>query len=164
MPLFNFPLLPTEPSNDVASSGQAGALLDGKAFLGHGLATPFRRAAADIANASGEELVRSCVSQVLGTVGASAYSQGELPWRTDFGSLLHLLRHKNIDDATQALARQYVTEALRQWEPRVRVRSVVFSRDGVILYIRLRYDIIAANSPGNQVVVPNVDQVVALAA
>ena len=65
--------------------------------------------------------MRSAVAQVLGTVGASDFTQGEMPWRTEFGSLLHLLRHQKNDVALREMAKVYVQDALRRWEPRIMV-------------------------------------------
>ena len=75
-------------------------------FLGFALLRPFRRdLRSDLAAAGGADVIKSAVGQVLGTVGASDFTQGELPWRTDFGSLLHLLRHQKNDRVLQELAR-----------------------------------------------------------
>lgn len=122
-------------------------------FLGHGLLMPFRRdRARDFAAGGGEAAVRAAVQQVLGTVGASDFTQGELSWRTEFGSLLHLLRHQKSDVALHELAQVYVRDALRRWEPRVRVWRVdvtqIEDEDGAKLVIRLRYDIVPADGAG----------------
>src|SRR5579884_3102843 len=125
-------------------------------FLGFGLLRPFRRdQKADFAAAGGDAVIRSAVGQILATVGSSDFTQGELPWRTEFGSLLHLLRHQKNDRVLQELARVYVVDALKRWEPRVVVTSVQASReqqDGEnVLAIRLRYNVISTNTPGNNV-------------
>jgi len=134
-------------------------------FLGYGPLRPFRRdRKADFAAAGGEALVRSAVGQILGTMAGSEHTQGELPWRTEFGSLLHLLRHQKNDAVLQELARVHVVDALKRWEPRVRVTSVKVTReqqDGEnVLAIRLRYSIVSANTPGNNVIVAAVEQTV----
>ena len=126
---------------------------------------PFRRdQKADFAAAGGEALIKSAVGQVLGTVGASDFTQGELPFRTEFGSLLHLLRHQKNDRVLQELARVYVVDALKRWEPRVRITSVEVTREQLdgenVLAIRVRYDVIAANAPGNNVILAGVEQTV----
>jgi phage baseplate assembly protein W len=132
-------------------------------FLGYGLLRPFRRdGRSDFAADGGEAVVRSAVGQILGTIGSSDYTQGELPWRTEFGSLLHLLRHQKNDRVLQELARVYVVDALKRWEPRVVVTSVVVARetqDGEdVLAIRLRYNVISTNVPGNNVVLSGLEQ------
>lgn len=116
----------------------------------------------DFAAAGGEALVRAAVQQLLGTVGASDFTQGELPWRTEFGSLLFLLRHQKNDVALQELAKVYGADALRRWEPRVVVNNLTVKRledgEGNKLSIRLRHDVIQRNVPGNQVLLDGVQQ------
>jgi phage baseplate assembly protein W len=130
-------------------------------FLGFGLLRPFQRdGRADFVAAGGEALIRSAVGQILGTVGASEITPGEVPWRTDFGSLLFRLRHQKNDAVVQELARVYVVEALKRWEPRIIVTDVTVGRvrrDGEdVLAIRLRYDVISTNTQRNNVILPNV--------
>jgi len=130
-----------------------------------GLLRPFRRdQKADFAAAGGEQLIRSAVGQILGTVGSSDFTQGELPWRTSLGSLLHLLRHQKNDRVLQELARVYIVDALKRWEPRVVVTAVQIAReqhDGEnVLAIRIRYDVVSTNVPGNNVVLSDVQQLV----
>ena len=134
-------------------------------FLGFGLTIPFRRdRKQDLAAAGGETLVRSAVEQILGTIGASDFTQGELPWRTEFGSLLHLLRHQKNDVALQELAKVYVGDALRKFEPRVVVTQLEIARveDAELnkLLIRLRYNVIQGNVPGNAVLLERIEQTV----
>jgi phage baseplate assembly protein W len=134
-------------------------------FLGFGLLRPFRRdRKADFAAAGGEALVRSAVGQILGTMASSDFTQGELAWRTEFGSLLHLLRHQKNDAVLQELARVHVADALKRWEPRVQLTSVQVTRERDrgenVLAIRLRYNVIDRNVPGNNVLIEGVEQTV----
>ena len=136
-------------------------------ILGFGLLSPLRRdKKSDFAASGGEALVRASVQQILGTVGASDFTQGEIPWRTEFGSLLFLLRHQKNDVALQELAKVYVADALRRWEPRVVVTGLTAKRledgEGNKLVLRLRYNVIQRNVPGNQVLLEGVDQTVTL--
>ena len=136
-------------------------------ILGTGLLAPLRRdKKSDFAASGGEALVRASVQQILGTVGASDFTQGEIPWRTEFGSLLFLLRHQKNDVALQELAKVYVADALRRWEPRVVVTGLTAKRledgEGNKLVLRLRYNVIQRNVPGNQVLLEGVDQTVTL--
>lgn len=133
-------------------------------LLGRGLLRPFRRdKRSDFAAGEGEALVRSAVGQVLGTQGASDFTQGELPW-TDFGSLLYLLRNQRNDATLQELARVYVVDALRRFEPRVRVTSVQVTRERQqgenVLSVRVRYDLIDRQVPGNNVILAGLEQTV----
>jgi len=103
------------------------------------LLIPFRRdLKRDLASGTDDDLLRSQVSQVLATEGATPRSSGELPWRTRFGSALHLLRHQRNDEALAELARVYVRDALRAWLPAVVVEKVEVVRDGASLTLRLR--------------------------
>ena len=134
-------------------------------FLGFGPIRPFRRdLRSDFAAAGGEQLVRSAVGQILGTVGSSELSNGELPWRTEFGSVLTRLRHQKNDHVLTELARVYVVDALERWEPRIVVTAVSVTRqvrDGAnVLAIHLRYDVISTNTPGNNVLFAGVEQTV----
>ena len=136
-------------------------------ILGFGLLSPLRRdKKSDFAASGGEALVRASVQQILGTVGASDFTQGEIPWRTELGSLLFLLRHQKNDVALQELAKVYVADALRRWEPRVVVTGLTAKRledgEGNKLLLRLRYNVIQRNVPGNQVLLEGVDQTVTL--
>jgi phage baseplate assembly protein W len=132
-------------------------------FLGYGLLRPFRRdLRSDFAADGGEEVIKSAVGQILGTMGSSDFTQGEIPWRTELGSLLHLLRHQKNDAVVQELARVYVVDALKRWEPRVQVTSVQVTRERLdgenALAIEVRYNVISANSPRNAVLLTNVEQ------
>lgn len=136
-------------------------------FLGFGLLRPFQRdQKADFAAAGGEQLIRSAVGQILGTVGSSDFTQGELPWRANFGSLLHLLRHQKNGFILQELARVYVVDALKRWEPRVVVSSVQVARESQhgedVLAISLRYDVVSSNTSGDNVFLVGVEQFVAV--
>lgn len=133
------------------------------AFLGRGLIRPLRRNQnGDFASAEGAELVRSCVGQIVGTRCSTpgGAQQGELPWRTEFGSLIHLLRHAPNNTVRRGLAQSYVTDALKAWEPRIVLRSVDVSAPttaaGPLREMRISvvFNLINSNVPGNQVVFP----------
>ncbi len=138
-------------------------------FLGFGITRPFRRdRKGDFASARGAELVISAVGQVIGTRGAipGAAQQGEVKWRTQFGSLIHTLRHAPNVVILRELARNHVLDSLKRWEPRVIVKAVDAERvdtragRGRAVRITVRFNLIAANVPGNLVVFPK-DLVVA---
>ena len=141
--------------------------LSAEAHLGFGLLHPFvRDQKNDFANDGGERLVKACVGQVLGTRASSDTAQGEIPWNTEFGSLLYRLKHMKNDFALQDIVRVYVVDALKRWEPRVIVKQVTMTRESTddggenILAIRLRYDVITRNAPGNEVLLSDVSQTV----
>lgn len=134
-------------------------------FLGVGILRPFRRdQKSDFAAAGGEALIRSAVGQVLGTMCSSDFTQGELPFRSEFGSLLHLLRHQKNNNVLQELARVYVVDALKRWEPRVVVTGVQVTRDHQegenVLAVRLTYDVRSTNTAGSNVLLAGVEQTV----
>lgn len=166
----SFPLLP-EPTATTPSAA-AGVDVEGRAhggsddaFLGFGLLRPFRRdLKADFAADGGERVIRSAVGQILGTMAGSDVTQGELPWRTEFGSLVHLLRHQKNDAILHELARVYVVDALKRWEPRIVVTSVKVTRERLdgenVLAIRLRYNVVSVNVPGNNVLLQGIEQTI----
>lgn len=139
-------------------------------FIGFGILTPFRRGPADFVAGGNLEILQSMISQVLGTKSGSDFTQGELAWRDDFGSLLRLLKNQNNDLVRAELARVYVVDALARWIPQIRIKDVEISRqvgpqgEENILAIRMVYDVIGINRPGNVVLLPDVVQVVLLAA
>ena len=75
---------------------------------------------------------------------------------------MHLLRHQKNDRVLQELARVYVIDALKRWEPRVQVTSVQVSRerqDGEnVLAIRLHYNVVSR--PGSNMILEGVEQTV----
>jgi hypothetical protein len=165
----SFPLLPDPaagaPSVSATLDVEGPARGTGSEFLGFGVLRPFRRdLKADFASDGGERVIRSAVGQILGTMAGSDFTQGELPWRTEFGSLLHLLRHQRNDAVLNELARVYVVDALKRWEPRVVVTSVKVTRERQegenVLALRLRYNIISTNVPGNNVLLEGVQQTI----
>jgi hypothetical protein len=103
--------------------------------MGTNLANPFRRAARDLATSSGPALLLSKAAQVLGTEADSPSGAGELPWRTAFGSTLHLLRHRPNDDVLGELARIRARDALAQWLPSARVTGSAPSAIGAELVV-----------------------------
>lgn len=59
-----------------------------------------------------------------------------------------------------------MVDALKRWEPRVVVTSVKATReqqDGEnVLALRLRYNVISTNTPGNNVILSGIEQTVRL--
>lgn len=114
------------------------------------LLIPFRRdKKRDFASGSGEDLLASKVRQALLTEGATPRSSGELPWRTSFGSGLHLLRHLPNDAALSDLARVYVRDCLKRWVPEAELVEVTAARDGASLQLKVRFR--AAKGAGKNV-------------
>ena len=105
-----------------------------------GLLLPFQRdRKRDFASGSAAELLAAKVEQVLAIEGETPRSSGELPWRTAFGSGLHLLRHQRNDAALAALARVYVRDALKRWAPEAELMDVTVVQAGATLTLHVRF-------------------------
>jgi phage baseplate assembly protein W len=144
-PLLAEPQTPAVPVVVVTRS-ETGRSIDTAGITGRGIVRPFRRdLKRDFANGTGVELVASEIAQALGTVAQNELSSGELPWRTEFGCILHLLRLQNLTPVLAAKAQAFVARALRQWVPRVRITSIRVERsvEQTALIIRLRWTLIA---------------------
>lgn len=103
------------------------------------LLIPFRRdRKRDFAVGSGEALLASKVRQALLTEGTTPTSSGELPWRTNFGAGLGLLRHQRNDTVLAELARVRVRDALQRWIPTAEVLAVEVVSSDDVLSIRVR--------------------------
>jgi hypothetical protein len=109
------------------------------------LASPFRRAARDLATASGDDLLLAKAEQILATEADSPAGGGELPWRTAFGSTIHLLRHRPNDDAQGELGRVRARDALVRWLPSARVTGCTPKPEGALLTLLVS---IAEAAPG----------------
>ncbi len=145
---FSYPLLfpPVTKKPGVSPQRDSGTRsLTYPVTFGRGVLAPFRRdGKGDFANADDIELVRSNVREVLGTYASSGSTLGELQWRPEFGSLLQLLRYRNLDQTTEELARVYVIEALRTWITSIRVTdsNVVSNYSAGTLSITITYTIL----------------------
>lgn len=138
---------PNSPGSSPEVFGQGQGINENPDILGYGLMAPFIRSNADFYNDGSFEHLDSMISQVLGVMGGNDYIEGELPWRNDFGSQLHLLRHKNNTDVVQELARIYIIEALSKWLPQIIVEDIIMNKktdykgDENILEIRIGYSL-----------------------
>jgi len=155
----------TSPSTGAGAASHPYASQGAAPSLGFGLLTPFRRdKKSDFAAGGGEALVKSCVSQVLGMAASDGgANMGELPWRPELGSWLYKLRFHQNDDIADHIARAHVAEAISRWEPRVAMRAVTTSKRTThdtddTLVVHMRYDIVASNAPGNQVLLHDATQ------
>ncbi|MCI4340179.1 MAG: GPW/gp25 family protein [Thermoplasmata archaeon] len=158
-PLLEDPLTPPVVAPP-ASKAETGRDLRTGA-VSRGLVTPFVRGPSDFTSGTGAEVVRSNVRQILGTLAGSDDTDGELPWRWEFGSLLRVLRARLNSAVLEEQSRYFVGQAISRWEPRARVRSVTVDRDGEKHFIRLRWDLVASNDP-SRVLVPGLETSVSL--
>lgn len=140
-----------------------GRSLDTSGTVGRSLLRPFQRDnKQDFANSEGVALIAASIGQILGTICSSELTGGELPWRTEFGSLLHLLRLRNNSPALVEEARAYVVMALSRWEPRAQitaVRVVRHIRSGRLI-IRIAWRPLAHGT--DRVLVPGLETEIAL--
>ena len=134
-------------------------------LVGNGVLVPFRRGASDFVSGDGFEWLQSAILLILGVRARSRLGGGELPWRSDFGSVVHLLRHRPNDAVTAELARVHVAEALAKWLPQVRLKDVRTDKkkdattgEETILLLVLRYDVAAQKNRATQVLVTDVVQ------
>jgi len=105
-----------------------------------GLLAPFRRdRKRDFASGSRRELLAAKVRQALMTEGTTPQSSGELPWRTAFGSGIHVLRHQRNDAALAELARVYVRDAMKRWVPEAELIEVSATRIESAVHLRVRF-------------------------
>ena len=135
-------------------------------FLGCGIVTPFRRGSKDIVNDCEVELVRSAVSQILGTRAAHGDFLGDLPWRPDFGNKLWILRHRMNDTTLRGQVVAYVLEAL-SGEPRVHVTEIESEPNPDApneLQVRVSYQVISENVDDNRVFMPEFIELVRIVA
>jgi hypothetical protein len=108
-------------------------------MVARNLLIPFRRdRKRDLATGEAEALLASKVRQVLLTEGATPRSSGELPWRTNFGAALGLLRHGSNDAAIVELARVRAREALSRWVGNSDIVSVDAISNASVLTLRVR--------------------------
>lgn len=132
--------LPTGPTS--AAEVRLRAHVSGGALL-----RPFMRdLKSDFARGRGMPLHRSRIGQILGT------EEGELLYDAAFGSRLNLLRHRNVDETTQELARFYCEEPLRRLAPDIRVTNVLVKKrqpEGNGLDVTVRF--VPVDKQGNAV-------------
>ena len=120
-------LLSTPPTPSPAAPGESASTVGAAAIFTRkcGILTPFRRDQKnDFANGGGRALIRSHIQQILGVRAGNEVIQGEYAWRSSFGSLLELVRHRHNDPTTRELARSYVIDAISRWTRAVRITDV----------------------------------------
>lgn len=107
-------------------------------IVGQGLTIPIRRLSGrDFVSGAGEAVVRSAVSQILGT------RRGEIPWKPSFGTYLERFRHQN---ATRFLVQDIIdecNEAISTWEPRVLIQDCKAGVNGNTITVSMTWFILA---------------------
>ena len=114
-------------------------------FLGNGIITPLQRLGGnDFVVSSGVALVRSTISQIIGT------SVGELKWRPRFG--LSLFKHKNkINNSDlEVLISREIQSGILKYEPRVNTINISVTRSGSNFIAKITWNLIDHNTPENK--------------
>ncbi len=104
-----------------------------------GMSLPFQRTGgSDFTTAEGEALVKANLMFLLTT------PIGFLPWRPDFGSRLHELRHSPDTITLRETVRVIISDAITKWLPYVRLDSVDVEskRQTKSLQIKIAYRIV----------------------
>jgi phage baseplate assembly protein W len=117
-------------------------------ILGRGFAFPLQTSPrGGIQEVQHEQKVRQSIWIILST------QHGERLMRPTFGCNLRSLVFAPNDAATASLARHYVEEGLRTWEPRILLDEVIVENDNVNgqLLIHVHYRIRATYAPQNLV-------------
>ena len=122
----------------------------GKEFLGKGWAFPFlvERDRGRIALSAYEDDIRESIRIIL------TASKGERMMRPDFGCGIHELVFGAINAALITRVESDVTEALREFEPRIDVLKVTVDQQFVAdgrLDVAIDYRVRTTNQPGNLV-------------
>lgn len=117
-------------------------------FLGKGFAYPLAiNVKGEIQASSQERKVKESIQTILGT------QFGERVMRPKFGCNLKSLVFAPNDTATANLARHYVEDALKTWEPRILLDEVIVKNDNKNgqLVIHIHYKIKSTNESQNLV-------------
>lgn len=114
-------------------------------ILLRGLAFPFTREATDFAVAESVDQVQQDIAMALTT------PRGTLPWRPDFGSDLHRLRHSN-SQAAAGIASNFVARCLERWVPYVRLQATSVSIEGGALRLNVVYRIVTGPLAQNEAI------------
>jgi phage baseplate assembly protein W len=117
-------------------------------ILGRGFAFPLQtNPSGGILEARHEEKIRQSICMIIGT------QHGERLMRPTFGCNLRTLVFAPNNTGTANLARHYVEEGLRRWEPRIILDVVSVQNDlqQDRLVIQVVYRIRATNQPQNLV-------------
>jgi phage baseplate assembly protein W len=117
-------------------------------IFGQGISFPLQmNNQGGIRQAGQDEKVSQSIRIILGT------QHGERVMRPTFGSNLRRLVYAPNNAATASLAKFYVEESLKTWEPRIQLDDVVVENDNPNgrLMIQIYYRLKSTNEAGNLV-------------
>lgn len=95
-------------------------MADNEAYLGQGMASPVQVVDGRSALVSGREHIRECLRRLL------SEPQGERFFQPDYGCRIKDLLFKPNTEVLKGLLRSVITDAVKQWEKRVRLKRVDF--------------------------------------
>ena len=122
-------------------------MISDKAILGKGPAYPFERyAGGSFKLAQGPALVKMSLIQALRT------PRGSRPMRKDLGSRLSNLLFGLEGEMRDAVALEFISEDLEDFEPRVEILSATVINNDNEISITVEYQDIVNNVEGNAVV------------
>ncbi len=114
-------------------------------FLGQGWAFPLQfNPRGQIALAAGERDIVQAMQIILSTM------PGERVMRPEFGCRAWELVFSPIDAETISQMKNFVTEALDRWEPRIQVDDVIAYRDTTddgVLLVEIQYTVKSTHDP-----------------
>jgi uncharacterized protein len=97
-----------------------------KTFLGNGLHFPLRvNARGELMLVTGSEDIEQAIAIILGT------RPGERVMRPNFGCRAYELIFNPRSAETISLMQEYISQALRMWEPRIEVQHITVSADDI---------------------------------
>lgn len=117
-------------------------------FLGRGWAFPVSQQAGKVQLLQGDSDIAAAIYLILAT------PIGQRVMRPDWGSELDQLVFDPANESTLALASTYAKRALKKWEPRITVDTVVAAIDGSnrnCILIDINYTVRATDVPNNLV-------------
>ncbi|NQY94455.1 MAG: GPW/gp25 family protein [Campylobacteraceae bacterium] len=116
-------------------------------LLGKGLSVDFGlNSMGEIKMSSYEKSVEESIYIILST------KTGERVYNSEFGCRIHELMFEPNNVRTQSMAKRYVEDALKEFEPRIKTLNVdVFSPDEKSININIEYEIINTNVVNNYV-------------
>ena len=117
-------------------------------FYGRGASFPFGLGTkGGVRESANLDKIQESIRIILGT------QYGERVMRPNFGCNLRSLVFAPNNSATSALARQYVRDGLKQWEPRIDIRDVTLTNDntGGRLLIEITYSVKGSLDPQSMI-------------
>ena len=108
-------------------------------YLGTALKSPINIVKGKPTIVSGSETVRQAIERLLGT------PRGTVFFNRQYGSRIDELLFESNDTILIQLLRQFIFEAIRDWEPRVKFISIETLQESDKILCSVKYRILASN-------------------